>query len=81
MNPSFNLLATKKLANVSINGDLLAQAKALKINLSATLEHALIQKLSVKQRENWQAENKVAIEAYNQLVEKHGIFSDDLRTF
>lgn len=32
----------KRAANLSINGDLLNKAKELDINLSATLEHALV---------------------------------------
>ena len=29
----------------------------------------------------WLAENKAAIEAYNEHVEKHSVFSDGVRTF
>lgn len=51
------------------------------INLSATLEQALIEALKKKQREQWLAENRKAIDAYNEHVEAHGVFSDDLRSF
>lgn len=81
MNPTFDSHAPKKPTNVSINSDLLAKAKELKINLSATLETALSEMVSARQREMWQLENKAAIEAYNQLVEEQGTFSDDLRGF
>lgn len=81
MNPAFNIKAAKKPTNVSVNSDLLAKAKEMKINLSATLETALSELVSAKQREQWKLENKTAIEAYNQLVEEHGTFSDDLRNF
>ena len=73
--------AIKKPANVSVNSDLLAQAKELKINLSATLENALVEVISCKQRELWRAENQSAIAAYNKLVDESGVFSDDLRSF
>ncbi len=73
--------AAKKATNLSINSDLLAQAKALKINLSATLEARLTELINAKQRELWQEENKAAIESYNQLTEEHGLFSDGLRCF
>lgn len=78
---SFNSQAPKKPTNVTINSDLLIKAKELKINLSATLESALIDLVSEKQRELWKAENKEAINAYNKLVEAHGTFSDDFRSF
>jgi antitoxin CcdA len=81
MNPAFNINAAKKPTNVSVNGDLLAKAKEMKINLSATLETALSELVSARQRELWKLENKTAIEAYNQMVEEHGTFSDDLRSF
>ena len=81
MNSAFNTQALKKPTNVSINSDLLIKAKILKINLSATFEAALIQRVIVAQRELWKKENKPAILAYNQLVEMHGTFSDDLRRF
>ncbi len=37
--------------------------------------------LRKKQSELWLAENKEAIAAYNTHVEKHGVFSDGLRSF
>lgn len=81
MHPTFNTHAPKKPTNVSVNSELLAIAKELKINLSATLETALTQLVNARQRELWKRENQTAIEAYNQLVEEQGIFSDDLRSF
>lgn len=81
MQTTFNSAAPKKPANVSINSDLLAQARACKINLSATLEQALTEKLARVQREQWLKENQQAIAGYNQLVEEQGVFSDGLRSF
>ncbi|EGG99321.1 Acetoacetyl-CoA synthase [gamma proteobacterium IMCC2047] len=73
--------APKKAANLSINSDLLSKSKALNINLSATLEQVLRDKLAEKEAENWQKENKRAIQAYNDMVEEHGLFSDEHRSF
>jgi antitoxin CcdA len=78
---AYNTRAPKKAANLSINADLLTKAKELDINLSATLEQALIEALKKKLRDQWLAENQAAIEAYNEHVEEHGVFSDELRTF
>jgi antitoxin CcdA len=78
---AYNTLAPKKAANLSINADLLTKAKELDINLSATLEQALIDTLKKRLRDQWVAENQAAIEAYNEHVEEHGAFSDELRTF
>ncbi len=81
MNLAYDIRAAKKATNVSINSDLLAKAKALKINLSATLEKALADIVAARQRELWKEENRSAIEAYNQLVEEHGMAGDGLRSF
>ncbi|MEK6789233.1 MAG: type II toxin-antitoxin system CcdA family antitoxin [Pseudomonadota bacterium] len=66
---------------MSINADLLRQAKALDINLSAGLEAALVDTLRQWKREQWLADNKAAMDAYNQQVEDNGVFSDGLRAF
>lgn len=71
----------KRAVNVSVNGALLQRAKALKINLSATLESALADEVRARERDLWRSENQSAIAAYNRLVEKQGTFSDGTRTF
>lgn len=73
--------ATKKASNLSINSDLLRQAKALDINLSATLEAALAVKVRELQAQKWLEENQASISAYNDSVEQGGVFSDGLRSF
>jgi antitoxin CcdA len=77
----FDTQAPKKSANLSINSDLLAKARELNINLSATLEEALAEQLKQKQRELWRQQNAKAIQAYNRFVQEQGVFSDELRSF
>lgn len=77
----FQANAAKKAANVSINSELLRQAKEHHINLSQTLEQSLIEKLREKMREEWMQENKEAIRQYNQRIAGQGVFSDGLRNF
>ena len=77
----FNRAAPKKPANLSINADLLQQAKQLNINLSQTLEQHLADIIRQAQRSQWLAENKSALDEYNRRIEKHGTFSDGLRQF
>lgn len=81
MNTAFNPSAPKKAANLSVNSELLNQAKALHINLSATLERALAEAIRDKQRQQWLQDNQQAIEDYNQRIEAEGCFSDSLRSF
>ena len=81
MQTSYDTQAPKRATNLSINADLLGKARELGINLSATLEQALVEALRKRQRDQWAAENQAAIEAYNQHVDKQGVFSDGLRSF
>ena len=81
MNSLYDTAALKKPANVSVNGDLLRKAKALDINLSATLEAALATEVKRRRAEHWLKDNKPSLDAYNKFVEKHGVFSDGLRNF
>jgi len=73
--------APKKSANLSVNSDLLKKAKGLNINLSATLEHALMQQVKKVERDTWLKENKQAINSLNDLSEENGLFSDSYRNF
>ncbi len=75
-----NTSAAKRATNVSVRVDLLAAAREAGVNLSATLERALTEELAEGKRKTWRDENKEAIAAYNDFVEKHGAFSDDVRS-
>lgn len=71
--------APKKATNLSINSELLSKARRLKINLSATLEHALEEELRKAERDNWLKTNKKAINELNELADNNGLFSDAYR--
>lgn len=72
---------TKKATNLSIRADLIAEARALGINLSRTLETALAAEVKKAKEKQWLEENRAAIEAYNREVAEHGLFSDNFRSF
>jgi len=71
----------KRPANVSIRSDLLEKARLHEINLSRALEERLDELIRQKERDAWLERNHAAIEAYNERVEREGVFSDGLRTF
>jgi len=82
MQPDFyNASAPKKNTNLSINSDLLQQAKEHHINLSQALELRLAEILKEMKRREWLEQNKEAIEEYNRRIETRGVFSDGLRQF
>lgn len=71
----------KRATNVSVNQGLLEDARALDINLSATLEKALDAEVRARRREKWLAENREAIAAYNERVARDGVAGDLVRAF
>ncbi|GHU01508.1 hypothetical protein FACS1894154_11450 [Betaproteobacteria bacterium] len=71
----------KKATNLSLRVDLLEEARARKINLSQMLERTLEAELKKQHEVEWLEQNRAAIEAYKQHVEKHGLLSDRFRTF
>jgi len=73
--------SAKRAVNLRIDESLIDQAKAMDINLSQTLETSLVEVLREKQRAAWLAESSEAVKAYNQRIEKQGLFSDGLRQF
>jgi len=81
MSHLYNTEAPKKPTNLTINSDLLAQAKLMKINISSTLELALSEAVKQKKREDWISENAEAITNYNNKISEFGMFSDELRAF
>ena len=78
---TYDVSAPKKAANVSINTDLLAQAKELGVNLSQTLEKSLVSTIRAEKHRRWLEDNKGAIEAYRQHVEENGVWSEGIRLF
>ena len=73
--------APKKATNLTVNSDLLSEAKLLGLNISAVLERALCYEVGRLKQQSWLEENREAIEAYNEDVERYGVFSDGIRTF
>lgn len=71
----------KQPTNLSIDAELLGLAKEAGLNLSAELEHRLRAVLRQRARDQWQEENREAIDSYNAGIEKRGVFSTGLRRF
>jgi antitoxin CcdA len=73
---------------VELDAEMLKRAQEAGLDLSRTLARALrreLPPLSDKERkraaDKFYAENKEEIDYYNDYVEKHGLFSDGMRTF
>jgi antitoxin CcdA len=66
----------KKPVNLSIDRDLLQEARSLKVNLSKALEERLHEIVRQERARRWQEDNREAIEAYNRFIDKYGLFND-----
>lgn len=74
-------VAPKKTTSVSLAEPLLAEAKALGINVSQAAEEGVAAAVARHRREQWLQENAAAIQSYNEFVEKHGMVLDKYRLF
>jgi antitoxin CcdA len=71
----------KRATKVSVRSDLRATAREASVNISTTLERAVTEELAATKRKKWREENREAIAAYNEHLEKHAVFSDEMRRF
>ena len=71
----------KRATNLTIDHALLDEAKALGINLSATLEASLRTAVCERKTERWLEENREALEGYNDWVAQNGLPLEAHRQF
>ncbi|RJF79334.1 post-segregation antitoxin CcdA [Azospirillum cavernae] len=70
---SFDASAPKRATNVSLNSDLLEQAKALGVNVSRACERGLAAQITELREKRWLDENRAALASSNAYVEAHGL--------
>lgn len=76
MTAVYDTTAPKRAVNLNINSDLIAKARALKLNLSEAFEAQLAELVKSAQREMWLVENAAAIERANARIEQYGLITD-----
>jgi antitoxin CcdA len=64
----------KRPTNLSVRGDLIEEARAARVNLSALLERALAEELVRLKWRQWREENGLAVAAYNRYVSENWAF-------
>lgn len=74
-------MATKVRVSLTIDEALIAQAKAVGLNLSAVAEEAIRSHTRAEEMRLWAERNREALEAKARLVEEQGLWSDGLRLF
>ncbi len=65
--------SVRKATNVTLSEALLAEAKALKINISQAAEFGLTRAVAEKRAALWLDENCAAIESSNSYIEANGL--------
>lgn len=63
----------RKAANLSLDENLLSEARALDINISRAAENGISLALKAERERRWRAENADAIEDMNSYTEKNGL--------
>lgn len=71
----------KRPTNVSITESLLAEARALDVNISRAAESGLVRAIAERRAELWLSENRAALESSNAYVEQNGLPLAKYRSF
>jgi antitoxin CcdA len=71
----------KRAVNVTVDENVLAEAKQLGLNLSQVLEDELRKRVKEEKTRRFQEEHRDAIEAHNRFTEKHGVFGEEFRNW
>jgi len=71
----------RKPTNVTLDEVLLAEAKALRINISQAAEAGLARAVAERRAAQWLDENRGALDSSNSYVELHGLPLAQFRNF
>ena len=70
-----------KKMSLSIGEPLAQAARQLDINLSRAAESGILQEVKRRRDSAWLEKNRPAIAAYNERVEREGLFAEEYRNF
>lgn len=73
--------STKRAVNLSLSARTLEQARALGMNLSATVDELLAEEVRRRYWERWNEDNREAIEHYNERIAREGLPLARYRSF
>jgi antitoxin CcdA len=81
MHAEHHLPSSKRAANLTLSTEVLADAKALGINISKVCDLHLRELVRKEKEARWKAEHADFIQAYNQTVAEESLPLDAWRTF
>jgi antitoxin CcdA len=73
--------AIRQPANLSIDSNLMKEAKGLDVNVSRAAEAGIAEAVAAEKTRLWKLENRATMEAWNDYAEKHGIPLEEYRQF
>ncbi len=73
--------AAVRATNVSLDSALVAEAKALGVNISMASASGLERAVKQARAERWLEENRPALDSYNDWIEANGLPLEHLRLF
>ena len=73
--------AFRRPTNISLDAQMIEDAKELGINISRACEQGLSAEISAERNRRWKEENREAIEASNAYVAEHGLPLEKYRLF
>ena len=73
--------AAKRPTNLTLNAKVLDLARELGLNLSQTVDGLLAEEVRRRYWERWNEQNKAAIDAYNERIERDGLPLAKYRSF
>jgi len=71
----------RRSANLSVEADILEEARALDINLSRAAQDGIRRAIVAEKARRWKEENAEAIRSSNEYVDKHGLPLEKYRMF
>jgi antitoxin CcdA len=72
---------TRRRTNITVEADLLDEARALGLNVSAIARAALAAEVAKARQEAWQAENRAAFASVSSWIQENGVPLDRYRRF
>lgn len=73
--------AARRAANLSIDGELMDEAKAMKINLSRAAEVGIARAVAAEKARRWSEENADVVRGTNEYIARHGLPLQKYRMF
>ncbi|EAB6718159.1 post-segregation antitoxin CcdA [Salmonella enterica subsp. enterica serovar Enteritidis] len=71
----------RKSTNLTLDANLVAEARDMKINMSQAAEEGIAKAVAVEKARLWKEENREAIESWNRHFEEHGLPLAKFRQF